>query len=814
MSVVPSQINLAKTGINVNYAGGVDPLNVTFADRLMAINKGLIVTGNVSLPAGSITASAAMNAATLSIAGNADIGAANVSSIVVRGNTLQVAANATFSKNLTVTQDVNVLRDSIVAGTSTVTGAFTVGVNSATTLGGSLTVAADKPSLLQGTLVVSQNATFNGASVTVAGDEQVNGALKVVGQSTLGNLTTTSNTTTILGGTLSAARDVSFSQGLSVAGNSTLGALTVNQATELKGTLDVATNKATNLGGTLTVVGNNLTKLGGELEVVSGKTTLGGAMNVGGLASFNGGLVVPLGQSAQFNGTLSMASLSASGDLSIGGNSSLSGSLSVGVNKVTSLGGELKVKQNADLEASLTVGGEAKFNNNLIVADGKSTTLTGTLDVVKNANFSQNVTVLGNAEMKSHLVVRGNLTVIGCSTIVNSTVVEVKDQAILLAKDNLTDTVQTGVQFQYGVGGAAKFAGLKRRTGANGGEFVLFTEATEQIEYQTGTRNVVDTFGNPISSSINGEYITYSFSQPKKLKEYYLAAVGTSTLNKWSIVAANSNDGNTVWDIIDQRDLGMNGVNLNKLATSYSKYGGGAANDVELNGFVTGTGHIYNGNSRSAYQYFRIIFERFSASGEFKFAFAMKGYALDQYDVIQSGDGAFMTASLSTPSSGLSIGGTAQLGALNAPASVSESPSSNIQVTRDLTSLYNVSANYSGGLTVSSMKWTISNLIGSETYATIIAEGFNCASDMNLKKNIVTIENALDKLDGMRGVYHDWNDESNKEHAIGVIAQEVKAVYPELVREGNDGFLSVNYPKLTAVLLQAIKELKAIVMSK
>ena len=46
-----------------------------------------------------------------------------------------------------------------------------------------------------------------------------------------------------------------------------------------------------------------------------------------------------------------------------------------------------------------------------------------------------------------------------------------------------------------------------------------------------------------------------------------------------------------------------------------------------------------------------------------------------------------------------------------------------------------------------------------------------------------------------------------------MIAQEVQAIYPELVQQGGNGFLSVNYPKLTAVLLQSIKELKAMVLA-
>jgi predicted acyltransferase (DUF342 family) len=97
-------------------------------------------------------------------------------------------------------------------------------------------------------------------------------------------------------------------------------------------------------------------------------------------------------------------------------------------------------------------------------------------------------------------------------------------------------------------------------------------------------------------------------------------------------------------------------------------------------------------------------------------------------------------------------------------------------------------------------------------YAVVMAESFNCASDARLKNNIVNLDGALDKLDSIRGVYHHWNNEAQPNRAIGVIAQEVQAVYPELVIEGGNGFLSVDYPKLTAVLLQSIKELKAMVL--
>lgn len=85
-------------------------------------------------------------------------------------------------------------------------------------------------------------------------------------------------------------------------------------------------------------------------------------------------------------------------------------------------------------------------------------------------------------------------------------------------------------------------------------------------------------------------------------------------------------------------------------------------------------------------------------------------------------------------------------------------------------------------------------------------------SDMRFKTNVSEIDNVLDNLEGFRGVYYDWNDEAldkynvNTDRQIGVLAQEVEAVYPELVTTGKDGYKSVDYSKLTAVLLEAIKE--------
>lgn len=80
-------------------------------------------------------------------------------------------------------------------------------------------------------------------------------------------------------------------------------------------------------------------------------------------------------------------------------------------------------------------------------------------------------------------------------------------------------------------------------------------------------------------------------------------------------------------------------------------------------------------------------------------------------------------------------------------------------------------------------------------------------SDIRLKDNIVPIENALNLVQNLQGVNFTYKNTNNKN--IGLIAQNVKNVLPELVVENQDGYLSVAYGNVVAVLIEAIKELNA-----
>lgn len=77
-------------------------------------------------------------------------------------------------------------------------------------------------------------------------------------------------------------------------------------------------------------------------------------------------------------------------------------------------------------------------------------------------------------------------------------------------------------------------------------------------------------------------------------------------------------------------------------------------------------------------------------------------------------------------------------------------------------------------------------------------------SDARVKENVETIPNALEKVTSMRGVT--YNKIGEKRSSMGVIAQEIQKIAPEVVHGSEDGILSVAYGNITAVLIEAIKE--------
>ena len=91
---------------------------------------------------------------------------------------------------------------------------------------------------------------------------------------------------------------------------------------------------------------------------------------------------------------------------------------------------------------------------------------------------------------------------------------------------------------------------------------------------------------------------------------------------------------------------------------------------------------------------------------------------------------------------------------------------------------------------------------------TLAATNVNSTSDANLKENVETIVGSIDILKDINGVKFVWKDLGTP--SVGVIAQDVEKVLPELVSQRSDnGTKSVNYNGLVGVLIEAVKELSA-----
>jgi hypothetical protein len=85
-------------------------------------------------------------------------------------------------------------------------------------------------------------------------------------------------------------------------------------------------------------------------------------------------------------------------------------------------------------------------------------------------------------------------------------------------------------------------------------------------------------------------------------------------------------------------------------------------------------------------------------------------------------------------------------------------------------------------------------------------QGVLAGSDLSLKHGVETIAGALAKVGALRGVTFSWNAAPQSGEQAGLVAQEVEAVFPQVVAAGPDGVKGVNYNGLIGLLIEAVKE--------
>lgn len=102
-----------------------------------------------------------------------------------------------------------------------------------------------------------------------------------------------------------------------------------------------------------------------------------------------------------------------------------------------------------------------------------------------------------------------------------------------------------------------------------------------------------------------------------------------------------------------------------------------------------------------------------------------------------------------------------------------------------------------------------SSASGYDFFASGVGTDYGSSSSIRWKRNVEQIDNPLYKLSRLRGVYFDWDEEHGSHHDVGMIAEEVGEVLPEIVQYEANGVDAhgMDYGKLTPLLVEALKEL-------
>ena len=115
-------------------------------------------------------------------------------------------------------------------------------------------------------------------------------------------------------------------------------------------------------------------------------------------------------------------------------------------------------------------------------------------------------------------------------------------------------------------------------------------------------------------------------------------------------------------------------------------------------------------------------------------------------------------------------------------------------------------ASFSGNVGLGTTAPTQRLQVGSSGDGTVaVANAWNTFSDLRLKRDLTIIPGALDKLLELHGYYYFWKNGTDQTRQLGVVAQEVEALFPELVKTDSTGIKTVDYAKLSAVLIEAVK---------
>jgi hypothetical protein len=811
------------TATTVNFAGAATTLEIGAATGLTNINNNLEVDGDIQIDGGDLT----FNTSTANIV-NATSTTVNFAGAATTLNIGAVSGTTTVNNNLTVASNS-------LASNGIVTNSFTAG-----------------------TLQTSGNVNGNNGRFTTAltaATLQASGNLNAAASLISGNFNATGNvnavdgrfSTALTAATLQASGNVNAAAGR-IAGNfSTTGVLRVSDTTaatgentgaaiisggaSIGGNLYVGGNLF--IAGTTTTVNSNVTILDDPILYLADNST-SDVLDIGLVGTFNNGTqqhggfirdatdgvwkifsnVVP---EPNINGTVDFTSATYDA-VRMGALTATSGTFSSTISATSS-----NVNASSALFTGSVTGGTLQTTGNLNAAAGLISgnfNATGAVNAASMRVGSSGLTLLGSTSGTIALqptstagtttitlpATTGTVVTTGDSGTVTSTMIA--DGTIVNADINASAAIAVSKLAASTISGvtlgnnlntltlATSGTGLSGSTTYNGSGAATFTVTSNATSANTGSAIVArDSSGNfsagTITATLSGTATQVSNS--------LTAGTGLSG-------TAFNGSGAQTWT------LATSGVT----AGTYGGAGTVPVYTVDVYGRKTSASNVAIGGSLTGITGVGTI-----STGTWQGSSISTTYTDAKVTAVNAGTGISVnqtTGSLTVTNSGvtslvagtnISISGSTGAVTVNVSGTVAAATnatnSSNSAVTDDTTTNATHYPNFVAGTSgnqaekVSSTKLTFNPSSGLLT-----STDYNSSSDKRLKSNIKTVEGALDKVNSLRGVTFKWKEGGSD--SIGLIAQEVQKVIPEVVTKDDNGYLGIRYTNIIGVLVEAIKE--------
>jgi hypothetical protein len=428
--------------------------------------------------------------------------------------------------------------------------------------------------------------------------------------------------------------------------------------------------------------------------------------------------------------------------------------------------------------------GVVSIKGTLQIQDGNKVTSSGGNTI----QFGNNVAITGSLITTTGLTVGGDFVVNGTTTTIDSTNINIGDNIIVL---NGTLTTNGGMYVKDAAGGNTATGSMLWDT--TNDRWIAGAKGSELAILRVGGDSVVSG-SSQIPALLPTGVVSGSSQTIANLPTGTVSGSSQITYTSISSIPAGIVSGSSQVTGIGNAQLTNSTITIGSTSTAL----GATSTTIAGLTSVTSTGFTgaLTGNASTATTAAALTNARTINGTSFD------GSANITIPNLVSGSSQITYASISSIPAGI-VSGSTQVTPLLPTGTVSGSAQVTLSSTTGGTTSSNVQFNSLGiGMAASATAGRID--------ATNDVVAFS-SSDIRFKENIVPIENALDKISKISGNTYDWKAENKIEHGyegndVGVIAQEIEAVLPQLVQTRENGFKAVKYDKLVALLIEGIKE--------